>query len=562
MTLSTAAYVYGAVKFGFSMRSMDWMTKLIRTAIPSFTCGRTKSSHILTNGLAVAARDSVLESLKGAKYVTVHFDTSNSGDKKLLPFVVRHFDPMIGARVQFLKLSELTGETGEQVSSSIIELFQWVSDSIGSPFEAKARILCADNCNTNFDGKIPKLSGKNVYAKLVSHYNQKFLAMRCPAHYLNNAVRNAYKKLTILFNVQKIGFLVHGEFRGYTVRVALLKKHCRQNGIDYKHVLGCSLTRWLEFSPCLLRIKHLYPALRTYFNLKIFKSSEKEKTKTKNIKPVIDFFNSKYSLAWIEFSLVIAKRFHLVIQLIEGDNVSVITVVKRISRLIESLNLEHTLTLLPSSVTSLMASFTQEEKDFFTKKATTVYKEAASYLEDWTDGLFHLRIFEWTDMDDDFDEDTLEDIRSCVEYLNSEFQCPLDDSTLVDEFTVIKNRIKRCKSRWEEEQLPPMSRWVEIFRFLHSTSQPCPIFETLVCFTFSISTSNASNERVFSIIRQYWSYSKSRLSVNTLAAALYTKMDFMDSDDSPAKVFKRIQDSPSLLNALKSDNLYKSENFL
>ena len=70
-------------------------------------------------------------------------------------------------------------------------------------------------------------------------------------------------------------------------------------------------------------------------------------------------------------------------------------------------------------------------------------------------------------------------------------------------------------------------RWVDFFTKSKDTN-PCPELKKMVTFVLSIPVSNASCERVFSMMEQVWSKERNRMSISLVKAELQilTNFDF------------------------------------
>ena len=82
--------------------------------------------------------------------------------------------------------------------------------------------------------------------------------------------------------------------------------------------------------------------------------------------------------------------------------------------------------------------------------------------------------------------------------------------------------------QWENQHVEIDKRWVEIFNHFKNEHIPYENLVILVEFTLCCPGTNAAVERVFSIGNDFWTSEKSRLNVDTLAAALTVKFNMKD----------------------------------
>lgn len=135
---------------------MDCTSKLIGSMFePKFSVGRTKTEAIIKGVIAPYAMEELRAELQTTSSVTVMVDSSNHNDLKIVPIVVRFFNPKIGIVVKLLELRDLPCETSDELSDYVFSaLTNW-------GLEKKCVALSADNTNTNFGGK--KHLGKKIF---------------------------------------------------------------------------------------------------------------------------------------------------------------------------------------------------------------------------------------------------------------------------------------------------------------------------------------------------------------------------------------------------------------
>ena len=67
-------------------------------------------------------RNQLLKQLGEADYVTIMTDASNHGSTKLLPIMVRFFDPYDGINLKIIDFQSKPGETSDIIDDFIIEV--------------------------------------------------------------------------------------------------------------------------------------------------------------------------------------------------------------------------------------------------------------------------------------------------------------------------------------------------------------------------------------------------------------------------------------------------------
>jgi hypothetical protein len=80
---------------------------------------------------------------------------------------------------------------------------------------------------------------------------------------VHNAVQTAAGRLSM--GIESFVGQIYQHFHIYTVRVQTLKNFCDFIDVEYKNILGHTITRWLSLMTVVKRIVVVYPALASYF---------------------------------------------------------------------------------------------------------------------------------------------------------------------------------------------------------------------------------------------------------------------------------------------------------
>jgi hypothetical protein len=107
-------FAFHTIMHNHSFRSMDCTSSLIKKIHDKkFSCARTKCELIISNVIAPFAMEQVLEELKNTKFATLMVDTSNHKNLKLVPILIRYFNPQEGVQIKVLEFTNLQGETAD-----------------------------------------------------------------------------------------------------------------------------------------------------------------------------------------------------------------------------------------------------------------------------------------------------------------------------------------------------------------------------------------------------------------------------------------------------------------
>ena len=113
---------------------------------------------------------------------SVSIDSSNHGEKKLVPLVIRFYNAKFGLRTRLLDLSALPGETADL-------LFEWICGILAKHNLKFENLIsfCADNAPTNF-GRPEQLGegreGNNIFSKLRTK-QKNIIPLGCPGNYFD-----------------------------------------------------------------------------------------------------------------------------------------------------------------------------------------------------------------------------------------------------------------------------------------------------------------------------------------------------------------------------------------
>lgn len=314
-------FAFHTIVHNHSFRSMDCTTTLIKKLHEKkFSCARTKCESIILNVLAPFAMDQIIDELKAVNFATVMIDTSNHKNLKIVPILIRYFNPKTGVQIKVLEFTNLKGETSDILSSYIMEILT------KHKLAHKIIAFTGDNCNTNFGGAARR-GTKNVFTILNNNLKTNICGIGCAAHILHNAMQTSTDILPI--DIECIVNKIFQYFYIYTVRVETLKEFCDFTNTQYKNVLGSVKTRWLSLQPAVSRIIEMYAALKLYFD-----TQDKCPTILKS------FFSDSVAIIWFHFIQSQLKVVCDTIKRIEGHNISACEVSEELEILCGKIKIE------------------------------------------------------------------------------------------------------------------------------------------------------------------------------------------------------------------------------
>lgn len=553
---------YLPVKYGASFRMMDYISDSIKHIEPNYQCGRDKASAIVKGALAESAKESMLASIASTPFMTLHFDTSNHNVTKLLPIVARFFDPYKGVCSLPIDMVTLDNETSETVANKIVSSVEKVVNPTGNEEQGHAKpiCLCADNASVNFGGVAMK-PGKNVATRLIEHYERDLHKVGCPAHSVNNGLRNAIKKLPKGFNIQTVVNYLFKEFQGQTLRVGKLGFLCQKHGLKQRAVLGSVVTRWLSLLRPLDNLIEMYPAISEYYSTKVMPKGRKVRPKVLFMKK---FFSNPKSRVWLQIMKDLVLKFHSTIKTIEGDYTDILSCVDLIKELIAGCKTSAETLLFTHQIRQQLQQLSSDDGKALKKQAKVLYCYTAKYLHTWCKHLFVFEMFSWAKLVAPLGP--LEEITHCIDHLSSRgISFEQFEGNLAFEYQHVRVYVEKNLEGWRKRDVSTVRRWVELFCSFKSSPIKLPNFELLIRFIFSISSTNAPVERIFSFINDFWSEHKSNLSFSNLLAAVITKFCLIERNDSSGHnydnanaVWSRIANDPILIKRLKTTGKYNN----
>lgn len=476
--------------------------------------------------------------LNAAHHVVISCDASNHNATKLLPVLVRYCtfsDGEIKIITNVLDIYDLKSETADAIFEVLMKTI------VKYDLLEKVTGYLADNANVNF-GSIHRRTDGNVHAKLENKLGRQIMSIGCGAHIIHNAISSATNKI-IPFDIENIVFKIFQHFSIHTLRTEKLREFCDFIGVQYKKLLYHSKTRWLSLAPCTDRILFLYDALKSYF------------LSEENVPLVIfNFFSNNVSEFWLMFMQPQMEMFNIVIMKIERADISALEVAKTYINLQNQIQNRLDEVFIPFSAKGIL--LTMEEAGIMNRTTVKVavtkfYTELLRYLEQWSDRSVNIcremEPFLLTVC-------CYDEFQSAIYFIERQFPMKIVDNenSMFDSYFVIQKCVKEYDDQWKAESISLIEKWKIVLNKLKAVDVSCA--RILICleFVLSLPGANADGERVFSLVGNYWSDCKSRLSVECLESVVKTKVNVNLSCD----VFFDVTNDPNLLAKVKSQDKY------
>ena len=484
-----------------------------------YHCGRTKLSALVSNVLGNESIRIVLKELENNVPFSISTDASNKGSTKTFPIVLRYFTKDKGMQTKLLSFYSLESEDSYTIANSLktnLEKNNLDMSNVTS--------FCADNASVNF-GK-----NKSVFVEL-KKVNPLLVPVGCNNHILHNTAKKATSTLRI--DIESVVIKIYNEFSNSTKRVAILKDFFEWLDIEWSNNLQQIPTRWLSLVPALERLIKNYEPIKSYF------LSHKSSAIF-----ITNFFNDDLAMAYLGFVFNTCSVFQPAMIKLQGNNV-IITEVYDIMDSIRNSMIERKRQKFYGSIADGEISNCVNDDLIrqFQKDADKFLEIAINYLQKWFDYENNkLKILKCLDMNTEIQFSSLSKIISEFAIKDIDIDILFEESIRLNNF--IQNKDNKIKSISEN--------WTEFFQ--SSTHANINILK-IVSFVFSIPHTNATSERIFSLMANAWRKERNRLLMDTLSCELKIKQNFGMTCSQFAN-FLKSDDGKKLLKKIKTVEKY------
>ena len=497
-----AAIAYHTGRHNFSFRSNDCTSELIRACFEGkFTLGRTKTAAIIKRVIAPYIDEKIQQDIKRANFVCLMTDTSNHKNLKLLPVVLRYFNPVAGVVSKKIGLVSIPNEKSKTIADEFSKIIE------EQHLQEKVIAFGADNTNFNFGG-VDRNGQNNVWRHLQTYLNRQIIGNGCVAHIAHNASNAGCEILDI--DMEALVVKIYKHFSLYTVRTETFKTFCEAMDESYKPLQKHSSTRFLTLEPAINRLIELYDPLKLYF------LSLKKCPLT-----ILRFFENPAGKFWILFVVNQLKNFNSTIKNIEFTRTTSFEAANEMTRLKGKIQNRKDFSFMPRESQLEYQKFNNALQVKIKKQISDFYEAIIDYIELWEsplDGsqifmwMFMAKIPEWKEVDESFEY--------VADKYGDKIKSIIDRDILFDEYILMKSFIADKLSSYVDEELTVEKIWINIFTHFREQSTRLVNMEKCVEFAFSLPGTSCNVERIFSFINRAWKDEKNRFDVETISALL------------------------------------------
>lgn len=248
------------------------------------------------------AMDMLLEEIRDVNFLSFGCDTSNRGNFKVLPVIVRYFSHKTGVQSKLINVFQLDDETGETLFTKI--------ESVWKEFDLweKLKAFFGDNAKENFGG-LTRGGDKNLFSRLQKEFDNQLVGIGCTAHLTHKAIEKACHQFQTFFDIEATVVNIYNYFKSHTNRNTRLKNMLDTD--ESVKLLGYANTRFIGFYRCIDRILKNFDLLKAFFE-------------AENDTPIglSRFFNHPLAKLLLIFVRDQCQYFESAIRSIEGTHVS------------------------------------------------------------------------------------------------------------------------------------------------------------------------------------------------------------------------------------------------
>lgn len=359
----------------------------------------------------------------------------------------------------------------------------------------------ADNASVNYG------VNDSVYQKLLKE-NEELIAAHCNNPILHNCAKYAFEKLS--FDVENFVLKIYAEFSNATKKIEALKSFFEFCECEYHEVLRHVLKRWLSLFAAVERILKCWKPLKSYFislgdddcHTVIWNMiSDQENELSNDDEPTIAELH-------LYFTHFLMSTFQEILLKLESKTILVCDLHTIMSQFRSSLQNKLNEKFFRMKVTFALRKGYLPVRDLnkFKTEALQVYQKAIEYLEKWYN--FDNTIYRLlSQLNLETSPPTFEEMLQIWSLTPWKKEVPSD--SLFDEISALREVINNLNGETS------LDKWKHFF-----SVESAPTLLKIFQYCASIPVSNASVERIFSVMGNVWTDERNRLHVNSVRSEL------------------------------------------
>lgn len=528
-----AAFAFHTAKHNISLKSNDCTSNLVKCCFePKFQLARTKTEAVIKKVIAPYIQKISGSILENSNFISILTDTSNHGNIKMLPILIRTFHPTLGVQLKLMSINSIPNEKSETIEREIFK----------NEFKDKIFSFAADNTNLNFGG-VDRNGENNVYRKLQKSFNRKIFGLGCSAHIIHNSIGSACENLPI--DIENIIYKIHKHFKLFTTRTTAFKKLCEEIDVIFKPTKSHTSTRFLSLSPAIDRVIELFDALKDYFKA------------INKCPPILaEFFALKSNKFWLHFLSNQMKSVNETILRVENSRISAFEIAIEVQAFKEKTKNRQQLVYMPFNARQEFNNFKKDLQEAIKNIVSDFYSCIVEYLDLWKKSTDGIEIFSWILLYKMPEWSLVE--KSC-DYLQQRFGEEITNiiyfDHIFDEIQQISTFVETKKSSWIEKKESAENIWIEIFSNFREDGIQVVNLEKLVELVLSLPGTSTEVERIFSLVKALWTDQKNSFHLDTIFSFISIQYN---CEMSCVEFFKEIKKEHNILKQVMTQEKYQN----
>lgn len=460
------------------------------------SCGRTKASSIVESVLGPASQERIVSNLKASRYFSVASDSSNKGNLKMYPLLIKYFSLDSGIQTGLLDFYEDNEENSEAIKYQIINIL--TNNGLKA---SQISAYTVDNGSANYELNV------SVYQQL-NTINPNIIKANCTCHILHYCVKHSLKALSV--DIELIVLKVYSELSAFARNRIDLKITCSEAEIEFREILKHVPTQWLSLHPAINRIITLWPALTNYF----LALGEENCSSFIWQTFCAGDCQRNTALCVLYFVQNVMQVFQNAMKLLEADKVTSTEIYDIMVDLRTKLQNRQADQFYGKFAMNLLQHFDDAQKNKVKTEINSFFIRCLNYLQ-----------YKYNFEDPEYKAMKVLSLKEPITWeginnLQELLKLDLNTDQLYDEVGILRE----MQAHLAEENRVDL-RWVDFFAKTDARN-PCPELKKLVAFVLSIPVSNASCERVFSLMEQVWSKERNKMNISLVKAELLILQNF------------------------------------
>lgn len=534
-----ALIAYHTARHNLSFRSNDCLSKIIKCVFETkYGMARTKTGVVITKLIAPMINSSVDSLIETVPFASLIVDTSNHKNIKMLPIVMRCFDPLNGIINKLLCIEILKDEKSTTLSQTVLKVMDEKS------LREKLVGITADNTNVNFGG-VNRRGTENLFRKLQNELKREIIGCGCLAHIAHNSISAGCEVIPI--ELDAIAVKIYKHFCIHTIRNERFKTFCDEMENSYKPLKNHLSIRFLSLEPALKRILELYEPLKEYFDACL------------NCPRLIrQFFNDKTAKFWLLFVLNQLENFCNCIKKLEKSEISSFETATELKLMKSKIMNRKSFLYIPREAKDEFEKLPLNVSSLIKSQIFEFYDVIESYLEIWSSSYDGTDVFDWMLMNK-YPEWI--DIQKSYNFAEVRFgpeaiRQIINLDHLFDEYALIKRYIEQRLNDWNGNKTNAQDIWIETFKKFTEDGMKLNNLEKLVQYAFCLAGTSTENERIFSLIGNIWTDDRNHLDFETVQAI--TQIQY-NSDMKCMEFHSHIKNNINFLSKVQSSEKYSVE---